>query len=102
LPQALALGPAIAGIGVYLFVISPPLALVTLLPVPVMIRLLRIIRPRLAALSWAELNERAGGTPAVAEPVHGSRGDRAVSAGGERRAAAGGSRGLRCRCAGPR
>jgi len=73
LPQALALGPAIAGIGVYLFVISPPLALVTLLPVPVMIKLLRMIRPRLAALSWAELNERAEVTTAVDEPVRGIR-----------------------------
>ena len=50
LPVALALGPAIFGIGVYLFILSPPLAIVTLLPVPIMIRLLRVIRPRLAAL----------------------------------------------------
>ena len=73
LPVALALGPAIFGIGVYLFVLSPPLAIVTLLPVPIMIKLLRTIRPRLAALSWAELNERAEVTTAVDEPVRGIR-----------------------------
>ena len=72
-PVALALGPAIFGIGVYLFILSPPLAIVTLLPVPIMIKLLRMIRPKLAALSWAELNERAEVTTAVDEPVRGIR-----------------------------
>ncbi len=73
LPQALALGPAIFGIGVYLFILSPPLAVVVLLPVPIMVKLLRTIRPKLAALSWAELNERAEVATAVDEPVRGIR-----------------------------
>ena len=73
LPVALALGPAILGIGVYLFILSPPLAIVTMLPIPITIKLLRMIRPRLAALSWAELNERAEVTTAVDEPVRGIR-----------------------------
>ena len=73
LPTALAFGPALLGIGVYLFILSPPLAIVTMLPIPITVTLLRRIRPKLAALSWAELNERAEVTSAVDEPVRGIR-----------------------------
>ena len=44
-----------------------------MLPIPITITLLRSDPPRLAALSWAELNERAEVTTAVDEPVRGIR-----------------------------
>ena len=94
LPVALSLGPALIGIGVYLFILSPPLAIVTMLPIPISIKLLRMIRPRLAALSWAELNERAEVTTAVDEPVRGIRASRRSAA---KRTS--GRRSPRCRCA---
>ncbi|WP_419845071.1 ABC transporter ATP-binding protein [Candidatus Poriferisocius sp.] len=73
LPTIVTLAPATIALLVYLAFLSPALALITFLSIPLNFWLLSLFRKRLWGLSWAELNERAEVAAAIDEPVRGVR-----------------------------
>lgn len=73
LPSIVTLAPATLALLVYLAYLSPPLAVIASLALPLNLWLLSKFRVRLWGLSWAELNERAEVATAIDEPVRGVR-----------------------------
>ena len=73
LPSIVTLAPATIALLVYLAYLSPPLAVIASLALPLNLWLLSKFRVRLWGLSWAELNERAEVATAIDEPVRGVR-----------------------------
>ena len=73
LPLVLGIVPIILGLGIYLVILNPLMGLTSLLALLINLWLIRKLGPRLRALSWAELNERAEVTTAIDEPVRGIR-----------------------------
>ena len=73
LPSIVTLAPATIALLLYLAYLSPPLALIASLALPLNLWLLSKFRVRLWGLSWAELNERAEVATAIDEPVRGVR-----------------------------
>src|SRR5689334_18264615 len=72
-PTLVGLLPLFIGVGIYMLIINPMVAVVSMGGLPVNIWLLRRFRTRLWGLSFAELNERAEVTAAIDEPVRGIR-----------------------------
>src|SRR3954454_19680007 len=73
MPTIVGLGPLMLAIGFFLMFLSPPMAILAMLPVVVNSWVLTRFRERLWGLSWAELNERAEVTTSIDEPVRGIR-----------------------------
>lgn len=73
LPSIVTLAPATIALLVYLAYLSPPLAVIAFLALPLNLWFLSKFRVRLWGLSWAELNERAEVATAIDEPVRGVR-----------------------------
>src|SRR4051812_5216960 len=73
MPTIVGLGPLMLAIGIFLLFLSPPMAVLAMLPVFINGWVLRRFRHRLWGLSWAELNERAEVMAAIDEPVRGIR-----------------------------
>ena len=73
MPTIVGLGPLMLAIGFFLIFLSPPMAILALLPVFINSWVLSRFRHRLWGLSWAELNERAEVMAAIDEPVRGIR-----------------------------
>ncbi|WP_419848868.1 ABC transporter ATP-binding protein [Candidatus Poriferisocius sp.] len=73
LPSIVTLVPATIALLVYLAYLSPPLAVIAFLALPLNLWFLSKFRVRLWGLSWAELNERAEVATAIDEPVRGVR-----------------------------
>ena len=73
LPSIVTLAPATIALLVYLAYLSPPLAVIASLALPLNLWFLSKFRVRLWGLSWAELNERAEVATAIDEPVRGVR-----------------------------
>ena len=73
LPSYVTLAPATIVLLVYLAYLSPPLAVIAFLALPLNLWFLSKFRVRLWGLSWAELNERAEVATAIDEPVRGVR-----------------------------
>jgi ATP-binding cassette subfamily B protein len=65
--------PIILALWIFMFFLSWPLALISVLCVPINLWLVWRFRHRLWGLSWAELNERAEVMGAIGEPVRGIR-----------------------------
>ena len=72
-PALVGLAPVLLALALFMFILSPPLAALALVSIPVNGWLVYRIRLRLWGLSWAELNERAEVTSAIDEPVRGIR-----------------------------
>lgn len=73
LPSIVTLAPATIVLLIYLAYLSPPLAVIASLALPLNLWFLSKFRVRLWGLSWAELNERAEVATAIDEPVRGVR-----------------------------
>jgi ATP-binding cassette subfamily B protein len=65
--------PFLGGLGLYVFLLNPLMAMLAMLTLPINIGLIWVFRKRLFALSWAELRERSAVTSAIGEPVRGMR-----------------------------
>ena len=72
-PALVGLAPVLVALAIFMFILSPPLAGIALVSIPVNAWLVYRFRLRLWGLSWAELNERAEVTSAIDEPVRGIR-----------------------------
>lgn len=72
-PTIVGILPLFIGVGIYMIVINPVLAVVAMSGLPINIWLLRRFRVRLWGLTFAELNERAEVAAAIDEPVRGIR-----------------------------
>lgn len=73
LPSIVTLAPATIVLLLYLAYLSPPLAVIAALALPLNLWFLSKFRVRLWGLSWADLNERAEVATAIDEPVRGVR-----------------------------
>ena len=73
MPMIVGILPLFIGVGGYMLVLNPFLAVMAMAGLPVNIWLLRRFRTRLWGLSFAEINERAEVTSAIDEPVRGIR-----------------------------
>ena len=73
LPSIVTLVPATIVLLIYLAYLSPPLAVIAALALPLNLWFLSKFRVRLWGLSWADLNERAEVATAIDEPVRGVR-----------------------------
>ena len=73
LPSIVTLVPATIVLLIYLAYLSPPLAVIASLALPLNLWFLSKFRVRLWGLSWADLNERAEVATAIDEPVRGVR-----------------------------
>lgn len=73
LPSIVTLVPATIVLLIYLAYLSPPLAVIASLALPLNLWFLSKFRVRLWGLSWAELNERAEVATTIDEPVRGVR-----------------------------
>lgn len=72
-PLIIGIMPLFIGVGIYMVILNPLLAVVAMGGLPVNIWLLRRFRTRLWGLSFAELNERAEVASSIDEPVRGIR-----------------------------
>ncbi len=72
-PLVVGILPLFIGVGIYMLILNPVIAVVSMGGLPINIWLLRKFRTRLWGLSFAELNERAEVASAIDEPVRGIR-----------------------------
>lgn len=72
-PTLIGVVPLLIGLTVFLAILSPPMAFLAAVSLPINLWVLSRFRRRLWALSWADLNERAEVMAAIDEPVRGIR-----------------------------
>ncbi|MEY2425081.1 MAG: ATP-binding cassette, subfamily bacterial [Actinomycetota bacterium] len=72
-PLVIGILPLFIGVGIYMVILNPLLAVVSMGGLPINVWLLRRFRTRLWGLSFAELNERAEVASSIDEPVRGIR-----------------------------